>query len=153
MFLRNVIDNYNEKNIKLYVDMDGVIADYDVGKASGYDTKRPLITSISKLEEISKLNNIDMYILSITKKDEGINQKHYWLDKYAPFFKKEKRIIISKESNEGFSSKELKANYLVNVERNKNDIIMVIDDDPEIIKEIKNKNPDIILLKDTVLVD
>ena len=153
MFFKDLIDSFNGKNIKIFVDMDGVIADYDVGKPSGYDTKRPLTTSISKLEEISKLTNIDIYILSVTKKDEGISQKNYWLDKYAPFFKKENRVILSKESNEGFSSKELKANYLVNVERSDNNIIMVIDDDPEIIKEIKNKNPDIVLLKDTVLVD
>ena len=153
MFFKDLIDTYIGKNIKIFVDMDGVIADYDVGKPSGYDIKRPLTTSISKLEEISKLTNINLYILSVTKKDEGISQKNYWLDKYAPFFKKENRVILSKESNEGFSSKELKANYLVNVERNDNNIIMVIDDDPEIIKEIKNKNPDIVLLKDTVLVD
>ena len=109
MYFKEILEEYKEKNIKIYVDMDGVIADYDVGKACGYDKKRPLYTSISKLEEISKKDNITLYILSITRKDEGIEQKNFWLDKYAAFFKKENRVIISKESNEGFSSKELKA--------------------------------------------
>lgn len=152
MYIKEVVDKYNTDKIKIFVDMDGVIADYDVGKPSGYDTKRPLITSISKLETISKLNNIELFILSITKKDEGIEQKNYWLDKYAPFFKRENRVIISKESNVGLSSKELKAKYLKGIERN-GSIIMVIDDDPAIIKEIKKENPDIVLFKDTVLVD
>ena len=118
MFFKDVLNEYKEKEIKIFVDMDGVIADYDVGKACSYDKKRPLLTSIEKLEEISKLDNITLYILSITRKNEGIDQKNYWLDLYAPFFKKENRIIISKESNEGFSSKELKGakiglNFLV----------------------------------------
>ena len=153
MFFKDLIDTYNGKNIKIFVDMDGVIADYDVGVTSGYDVKRPLITSIEKLEEISKFDNTELYILSITKKDIGIEEKNYWLNKYAPFFKNENRVIISKESNEGFSSKELKANYLAKVERKDDCIIMVIDDDPAIIKEIGKANPDIVLLKDTVLVD
>lgn len=152
MYLKDFIDQYNGKNIKLFVDMDGVIADYDVGNACGYDKKRPLISSISKLESISNLDNIELYILSVTRKDEGIEQKNFWLNKYAPFFKNENRIILSKESNEGYSSKQLKANYIKNVIR-EDGVIMVIDDDPEIIKEIRKENSDVILLKDTVLVD
>lgn len=91
--------------------------------------------------------------MSISKKDEGIPQKNTWLDKYAPFFKNKNRIIISKESNIGVSSKELKADYLKNVKRDSNFVIVFIDDDPGIIKEVKNKNPDIIILKDSVLID
>ena len=152
MYIKDIIDKYKTKTIKIYVDMDGVIADYDVGNASDYDTKRPLTTSISKIEAISKLDNIELFILSITRKDEGIDQKNNWLDKFAPFFKKENRVIISKERNKGFSSKELKANFLKQVKRDSS-IIMVIDDDPAILKEIKVKNPDVVLFKDTVLID
>lgn len=152
MYLKEVIEKYNGKNIKMFVDMDGVIADYDVGKPYGYDTKRPLISSISKLETVSKLENVELYIMSVTRKDEGIEQKNYWLDKYAPFFKKENRNILSRESNDCIQAKELKANYIKKLARD-NSIIIVIDDDPEVIKEIKQKNPDVVLLKDTVLVD
>lgn len=152
MYLKEFIDQYKGRNIKIFVDMDGVIADYDVGKASEYDKKRPLTSSISKLEVISKLDNIELFILSVTRKDEGIEQKNYWLNKFAPFFKKENRNIISKESNDGRPAKELKANYIKKVNRD-NSIIIVIDDDPEVIKEIQKENPDVVLLKDTVLVD
>ena len=51
MYLRNYLEKYNNKRIKLFVDMDGVIADYIFGSAKDYDQKRPLYDSIKKLEE------------------------------------------------------------------------------------------------------
>lgn len=152
MFFQDELNQYNNKNIKLFVDMDGVVADYDVGKAFGYKEKRPLLTSIAKLETISKQPNVELYILSITKKTEGIEEKNYWLDKFAPFFKKENRIIISKEMNQGFSSAELKTNYLKSFKRD-GSILVLIDDDPSIIKKVREENEDIIIYKDSALVD
>ena len=98
------------------------------------------------------MNNIELYILSISRMDEGVGQKQSWLDINAPFFKKENRVIISRESNEFESSSFLKSNYLKNLKRDDSTII-VIDDDPIILKEIKKTSEDIILLKDTALVD
>ena len=132
--------------------MDGVIVDYDFGMPCEYDKKRPLYTSIKKLEEISKMNNVELFIFSATRMNEGINQKNIWLDKYAPFFKKQNRIIISREKNDFISSANLKANYLEKYQRD-NSILIVIDDDPRNLKEINKLNEDIILLKDTALID
>ena len=50
MFFIDEIKRYGDKRIRLYVDMDGVIADYNVGVPKDYDKKRPLYSSISKLE-------------------------------------------------------------------------------------------------------
>lgn len=152
MYLKEFLEQFKESNVRLFVDMDGVIADYDVGKAKDYDKKRPLLTSISKLDEISKMKNIELFILSVTRMDEGINQKNNWLDEYAPFFKKENRIIISREANNFVTSAELKENYICSLKRD-DGIIIIIDDDPTILKDISQKNKDVILLKDTVLVD
>ena len=151
MFLKKELEKYNNK-IKLYVDMDGVIADYNVGKACEYNQKRPLYDSIKKLEEVSKMPNIEMFILSITRMTEGLEQKHEWLDKFASFFKKENRIIISREANNFERSKVLKAKFLKEIERD-GSMIILIDDDPAILDEIKELLPDIVLYKDTVLVD
>lgn len=153
MYIKEYLSQFDNKKIKMYVDMDGVIADYEVGIAANFDKKRPLKSTISKLEEISKMNNIELYILSISRMDEGINQKQIWLDAYAPFFKKENRVIISRESNEFKSSSKLKSTYLQNLERDESTIIIVIDDDPIILKEIRATNEDIMLLKDTALID
>lgn len=152
MYLKEYLKQFKDKKIKLFVDMDGVIADYEFGKAYDYNQKRPLYDSIKKLEEISKLNNIELFIFSATRKNEGFEQKHSWLDTYAPFFKKENRIIISREANGFMESAILKAKYLKNYKKD-DSILIVIDDDPRNLKEINKLNNDIILLKDTVLVD
>ena len=152
MYLKEYLEQFKDSKVKLFVDMDGVIVDYIYGKAKFYHKKRPLYDSIRKLENISKMPNIELYIFSATRKTEGIDQKHLWLDTYAPFFKKENRIIISREDNNMIESAILKANFLKEYERD-NSVIIVIDDDPKNLKEIEKLNNDIILLKDTVLVD
>ena len=152
MYLKDYIKRYEDKKIKMFIDMDGVIADYVVGEASNFDTKRPLISSISKLEDISKMDNVELYILSITRMDEGYEEKNIWLDKHAPFFKKENRVIISRESNDFASSYDLKSNYLKDLKRD-GSVIIVIDDDPIILKKIGETSDDIVRLKDTALVD
>lgn len=152
MYLKEYLKQYDNKKVKLFIDMDGVIANYDFGVARDYDKKRPLLDSIKKLEEIDKLPNIELYIFSATRYTEGFEQKHWWLDTYAPFFKKENRIIISREENNMEESSILKAKYLQNYQRD-NSVLIVIDDDPKNLKEIHKLNDDVILLKDTVLVD
>jgi len=150
MYIDDVLEQYKNKKIRLFVDMDGVIADYDVGLAFDFDKKRPLKSNIKKLKEIAENPNIEMNILSVTRYDRGFEEKNVWLDKYAPFFEKKHRNIISRESNEFEKSSILKANFLKDVKRNK--IIIVIDDDPIVLKRIRKLNEDVVLLKDTALV-
>lgn len=152
MYFENCIKEFGDKKIKIFVDMDGVIADYIVGDAYNYHKKRPLYTNLQKLEEVSKLSNVELHILSVSRMDEGVAQKNEWLDKYAPFFKKEHRAIIPRESNNFKSSSELKSNYAKNIARD-GSILIIIDDDCRILKILHEENNDIILYKDTVLVD
>ena len=79
-----------------------------------------------------------MYILSVSIRTSGIKEKNDWLDKYAPFFKNENRVIISKEENSNISYSELKINYLKNVSRD-NCKLILIDDDPNILKAVYNR--------------
>lgn len=152
MYFKEYLKQYENKKVKLFVDMDGVIVDYDFGVARDYDKKRPLYDSIKKLEEVSKLPNIELYIFSATRYTEGFEQKHWWLDTYAPFFKRENRIIISREANNMEESSILKAKYLQNYKRD-DSVLIVIDDDPKNLADILKLNKDVILLKDTVLID
>jgi len=152
MYFINKLKEYGNKRIRLFVDMDGVIADYDVGVARDYDKKRPLYSNIEKLEEISKLDNIEIYILSITRETVGRDEKHEWLDKYVPFVKRENRIIISREENNYTASKILKNKYIKRLKRD-DSLIILIDDDPQILRKVMDNNKDVILFKDTVLVD
>ena len=151
MYITDYIKQFKNKRIKIYVDMDGVIADYDVGKASEYDKKRPLLTNIEALREVSKNKNVEMFILSITRMTIGREEKNRWLDQYVEFIKVENRFIISREEHNFMPSKTLKKKFIKNIKRDES-IIIVIDDDPAIIDEIRKSSEDVYLLKDTSLV-
>jgi 5'(3')-deoxyribonucleotidase len=152
MFFKTFLEQFGDKRIKIFVDMDGVVADYNVGVPYDYHLKRPLFDSIKKLEEISKMPNVELYILSATRLNEGYEKKQGWLDKYLPFMKKENRFILSREANNMEKSSVLKNNFFKELERD-GSIIIMVDDDPTILHEIKDANEDVIPLKDTVLVD
>lgn len=152
MHFYQIIENLSkERKLLIFVDMDGVIASYDIGKPYDFDKKRPLITNINTLKKLNCLENCELYILSICKKDYQIKEKNNWLDLNAPFFKKENRIIISKENNNITESGILKANYLNNI-NTKNQIIL-IDDDNKVLKIVKENVKNIILFQDSELID
>ena len=140
-----------EKNIDLFVDMDGVIASYDFGNPKDFDKKRPLTNSIKVLEEISKLDGITMHILSICKKDFQIKEKNNWLDINAPFFKKDKRFILSKETITNTSSPNMKLNFLREFQTSNQKVLL--DDDNLVLKTVANNLEDIIVFQDSELVD
>ncbi|MFA5407495.1 MAG: hypothetical protein WC343_01860 [Bacilli bacterium] len=137
----------------LFVDMDGVIADYELNIPLDFKAKRPLLSSIKKLENISLMNNIELHILSVCKTDDQITDKNNWLDKYAPFFKKENRVIISKESHPNIASKNLKLNYLILFAKERKEIIMMIDDDNGVLKHLASSLDNVILFQDSSLID
>lgn len=152
MHFYQIIENLSkERKLLIFVDMDGVIASYDIGKPYDFNKKRPLITNINTLKRLNSLENCELYILSICKKDYQIKEKNDWLDLNAPFFKKESRIIISKENSSITESGILKANYLNNL-NTKNQIILV-DDDNKVLKTVKEKVKNIILFQDSELID
>ena len=150
-FYNLIKDLSNKKDLIMFVDMDGVIASYDAGKPLDFPNKRPLMDNIKKFEEISNLSNVELHILSICRKDFQIEEKNTWLDKYAPFFNKENRNILSKETYTKFSSPELKANYLNSIKTNKQ--VVLIDDDNSVLKKVMESVPGIIVLQDSELID
>lgn len=139
------------KKTMIYVDMDGVIASFDIGKPYDFENKRPIKTNINTLKKISELENVELGILSICRTDYQIVEKNNWLDKYAPFFDKSNRNILSKETYPNFSSKELKANFLRGLIKDKQ--IVLIDDDNGILKHVRKEVEEIILFQDSELVD
>lgn len=136
-----------DKKVKLYVDMDGVIAEYDFGKPLDFLNKRPLLNKIKLLEEISQVKNVDIHILSICKKDFEIKDKNVWLDNHAPFFPKNNRHIISKETYKDTSSADLKINFL----NSQDGFKILIDDDNDILKKVSKNVKDIVLYQDSSL--
>ena len=152
MHIKEVITNILKKDkIDLFVDMDGVIAAYEFGMPLDFDKKRPLLSNINKIKELSKLEGLTIHILSCCKKDYQIELKNQWLDKYAPFIDKDRRFILSKETITDLSSANMKLNFL---QRHKtNSKIVVIDDDNQVIKTLGNNLQNIIVLQDSELID
>lgn len=103
------------KKIIVYIDMDGVIASYDVGKLFDIENKIPLYTNIKTLSKWTELKNA-------------------WLDQYVPFFEKSKRNIISKQSNSSCSSIILTLHYLKSLQVDEQ--IALVDNENEIFKTI-----------------
>ena len=101
------IKKENEK-IAIFVDMDGTIAEYpvyqeeNVAKAmeEEYSKIEPVNYIINILKELSKIENIDLYILTLSKTIQISEEKIKWLKKYVDFIQEKNWIIITKELGE-----------------------------------------------------
>jgi hypothetical protein len=140
MKILDYINENKDKIIDIYFDMDGVLAEYDIGNFD-YESIRPINTSIMFVKSLLDYKNINIYILSICKTDNVIKQKIDWFKKYMDFFNEDNILLLSKE-NKDISSEEYKSNYLKE-NTNKDHLNIVIDDDIRIIKAIKKNNEDI----------
>jgi len=75
----DTINKYKDKDIDLYVDMNGVIAEYDIGNFD-YNTIRPLKSNIKRIDELIN-KNINVKILTICGNNLIINEKIDWIKK------------------------------------------------------------------------
>lgn len=144
----NKIQEICKKNRKvaMYIDMDGTIAEYHLYNPEEISRKmeeeylknEPLKNVIDVLEEISKINNIEMYILSLSKTKKITEKKKIWLKKYVPFIKEENWIILTKEigeySNE--NRNEIKGKSIELKQKNY-DISIMLDDEQVVLREAK----------------
>lgn len=134
------------KKVAMYIDMDGTIAEYHLYNPEEISRKmeeeylknEPLKNVIDVLEEISKINNIEMYILSLSKTKKITEKKKIWLKKYVPFIKEENWIILTKEigeySNE--NRNEIKGKSIEMRQKNC-DISIMLDDEQTVLRVAK----------------
>ncbi len=146
--------------INIFVDMDGVVADYDMidHKIHGteedvYLNKRPIKTVIKILEKISTLENVTLYIFSVTKLNNQIGGKIKWLDKYMPFIKRGNIIIISREDNNFDEASIIKSKYYKNNPIDTNAVNIHIDDSHNVLKAIDKLDKEIIPLHISSILD
>lgn len=139
------ICNENKK-VSMYIDMDGTIAEYHLYKpeeisekmGKDYLSNEPLTNVIAVLEEISKIDNIEMHILSLSKTEEITEKKKIWLKKYTPFIKEENWIILTKETG-GYTNENRNEIKGKNIEMRQNDydISIMLDDEQTVLREAK----------------
>lgn len=134
------------KKVDMYIDMDGTIAEYHLYNPEEISRKmeeeylknEPLKNVIDVLEEISKINNIEMYILSLSKTKKITEKKKIWLKKYVPFIKEENWIILTKEIGE-YSNENRNEIKGKNIELRQKDYdkSIMLDDEQVVLKEAK----------------
>ena len=143
-----------EKNVSIFVDMDGVIADYEFGDPLNFVNKRPLKRNIKVFEHLALLPNVTLNILSICHTTAQIKEKELWLSKNAPVFDILNQNIFAKEDYPGLKSKQIKLKFLKSIMNKTDDCLIVIDDDNEILEYLKKGLGDnVILFQDSSLVD
>ena len=134
------------KKVDMYIDMDGTIAEYHLYNPEEISRKmeeeylknEPLKNVIDVLEEISKINNIEMYILSLSKTKKITEKKKKWLKKYVPFIKEENWIILTKEIGE-YSNENRNEIKGKNIELRQKDYdkSIMLDDEQVVLREAK----------------
>lgn len=134
------------KKVDMYIDMDGTIAEYHLYNPEEISRKmeeeylknEPLKNVIDVLEEISKISNIEMYILSLSKTKKITEKKKIWLKKYVPFIKEENWIILTKEIGE-YSNENRNEIKGKNIELRQKDYdkSIMLDDEQVVLREAK----------------
>lgn len=155
----NYLKKFNDKTVDIYIDMDGVIADYDVlgyealkENKDVYLNKRPVKTAIKVFEEAAKLKNINLFILSVSRNNNQVDGKLKWLSKNMNYMKKENINIIPRENNNFEKAHILKRNFLEN-NINKDNINIMVDDSHQVLDAVFDLNMDIIPLHITSIID
>ena len=147
--IENICKRY--KKVALFVDMDGTITEYKVYQ-SGFitnDTKElflnaePVNIIIDNLKAVNNIENLDIYILSLSKSKIINEEKKVWLKKYVPFIEEKNYIILVKEN--GDYNQENRT--MVKAQKMKNkldeyDYVMLLDDEHKILRETQKELQD-----------
>ncbi len=134
------------KKVAIFIDMDGTINEYTVYSdneilkrmGDNYKNAEPIQEVIESLRKISKIPNIDLYILSLSKSNKISNEKDIWLEKYTNFIPKENWIILTKENGDYDNENRDQIKPLKMQEKlNKYEHVILLDDDHRILRQSK----------------
>lgn len=145
MFFDKVKEICSEnKKVAMFIDMDGTIVEYrifdrEMQIIAAHEqllNEKPITPIIEVLKEIDKIENIDLYILSLAKTTKIKEEKKVWLRKYTSFIKEENWILIDKEKGEYNSENRnnIKAEKMKE-KLSKYDKVILLDDDHKILKQ------------------
>lgn len=145
--------------VNIFVDMDGVVADYDMldfklhgDEKDVYLYKRPIKTVINILAKISTLDNVNIYILSVARYKKQINGKIIWINKNMPFINNKNINIISREESNFAEPSVIKTKYL-SEKLEENTINIHIDDSHSVLQAVDKLGKDIIPLHISSILD
>ena len=134
--------------VHIYLDIDGVLANYNVGNLVDFKEKRILHNNVDSVKFLSTIPNVELYILSICKDDMEKLSKNSFLDMNANFIMNDHRIFLNKDDK---SVMEIKSDYLKGL--NRGNKIVYLDSDNSVLEYVKYNNNDIEVLHASELVD
>lgn len=132
------------KHVAMFIDMDGTINEYVVFAENtvarkmedNYMNIKPISQVLEILKEISKIVNIDLYILSLSRTKKLAQIKKGWLKKYVSFIPEENWIILTKETGDYINENRDKIKAVKMLEKaDKYDYFILLDDDHRILKQ------------------
>lgn len=133
----------NEK-VAMFIDMDGTIVEYTVYREGELSTStkgkflngEPIEVVINNLKRINEIQNIDLYILTLSKSYIIVDEKKQWLKKHVDFIDEKNWIIINKEAGE--YNKENR-DYIKSIKMQEKlkdyNCLILLDDDHKILKQ------------------
>ena len=147
--LKEICNQY--KKVALFVDMDGTIVEYNV-YPDGYITNQskglflnqsPLDDVIENLKRVSTIENLEIYILSLSKSNIIIEEKKQWLKKYVPFIKESNYIILCRENGDYNSeNREYIKSEKMKEKLEKYDYVILLDDEQKILRRTQKELAD-----------
>lgn len=147
--LKEICNKY--KKVALFVDMDGTIVEYNV-YPDGYITNQskglflnqsPLDVVIENLKRVSTIENLEIYILSLSKSNIIIEEKKQWLKKYVPFIKESNYIILCRENGDYNSeNREYIKSEKMKEKLEKYDYVILLDDEQKILRRTQKELAD-----------
>lgn len=140
------------KKVAMFIDMDGTIVEYIIHPFGSITTKskglfingKPIKIVINELEEISKIENLDLYILSMARSNIIVEEKKEWLKNNASFINEKNYIILNREAKDyGDDNRNIiKSEKILEKLNNGYDYAIFLDDDHKVIHKAQE------LLKD-----
>lgn len=146
------------KNIHCIFDMDGVLAEYQYGEGDAiinnidgaFLNKRPLYSIIDKVIELSKTPYVETYIISSCFSTKHEFEKNTWLNQHLPCIKQENRYYSYCRSFTECNEKKI--SLLKKIIDQKSPLI-IIDDEHEVLRQLKNYSSNILLFHISSLID
>lgn len=140
--IKNICKEYEK--VAMFIDMDGTINEYVVYNEKetkkkmeeDYMNVKPIPIILNRLSEIEKIQNVHIYILSLSKSNKISKQKEKWLEENVKFIPKKNWIILTKEKGEYNSENRDEIKTIKMKEKlNTYNHIIFLDDDHKILKK------------------
>ena len=140
--VEEICKKYNR--VALFVDMDGTVAEYrifpkdyiTVETRGLFLDSKPLFSVIEVLEKLNQIDNLDIYILSLSRSKIIVEEKKFWLKKYVPFINEKNYIIVCRETGEyNYENRDYIKSYKMKEKLGEYDFEILLDDEHNILRK------------------